>query len=54
MKKFYYIYEIKEDWTEEFKKKEFSEYSALQWIGDNLKRSKYKDSKFKIQTIYKK
>jgi hypothetical protein len=53
MKKFYYIYEIKEDWTEEFKKKEFSEHSAVQWVGERLKKPKYQDSKFKIQAIYK-
>jgi hypothetical protein len=53
MKKFYYIYEIKKDWTEVFRKKEFSEHSAVQWINEKLQKPKYKDSKFKIQAIYR-
>ena len=32
MKKFYYIYEIKEDWGEKFVYKAFSEHSAIEWI----------------------
>jgi|TARA_Y100000310_G_C20367298_1_gene661822 hypothetical protein len=53
MKKFYYIYEINKDWTEKFKHKAFSEHSAIQWIEEHLTQEKYKDSKFKIQSIYR-
>lgn len=53
MKKFYYIYEIKEDWSENFKHKSSSEHSAIQWIEDHLNKKKYKNSKFKIQALYK-
>ena len=53
MKKFYYVYEIKGDWSEKFKHKAFSEHEAIQWIEDHLSTPKYKDSKFKIQPIYK-
>jgi len=53
MKKFYYIYEIKEDWTEKFRFRASSEHSAIQWIEEHLQKEKYKDSKFKIQAIYK-
>jgi hypothetical protein len=53
MKKFYYIYEINEDWREEFKYRATSEHAAIQWIEDHLQMEKYKDSKFKIQPIYK-
>ena len=53
MKKFYYIYEIMDDWTEKFRYKAFSEHSAIQWIEEHLKMEKYKDSKFKIQPIYR-
>jgi hypothetical protein len=53
MKKFYYVYEINKDWSEKFKHKAFSEHSAIQWIEEHLKQEKYKDSKFKIQSIYK-
>jgi len=53
MKKFYYIYEIMDDWTEKFRYKAFSEHSAIQWIKEHLQKPKYKDSKFKIQAIYR-
>jgi hypothetical protein len=53
MKKLYYIYEINEDWTEKFKFRASSEHSAIQWIEEHLQQEKYKDSKFKIQAIYK-
>jgi len=53
MKKFYYIYEINKDWTEKFKFRASSEHSAIQWIEEHLQKPKYKDSKFKIQAIYK-
>ena len=53
MKKFYYIYEIMDDWTEKFRYKAFSEHSAIQWIEEHLQKPKYKESKFKIQPIYR-
>ena len=53
MKKFYYVYEINKDWTENFKFRAFSEHAALQWIEEHLNKPKYQDSKFKIQQIYK-
>mgnify|MGYP007063784052 CR=1 FL=1 len=53
MKKFYYVYEINKDWVEKFKFKAFSEHAAIQWIEEHLNKEKYKDSKFKIQAIYK-
>jgi hypothetical protein len=53
MKKYYYVYEILDDWSEKFKHKAFSEHSAVQWIDDHLEQPKYKDSKFKIQPLYK-
>jgi hypothetical protein len=53
MKKFYYVYEINKDWTENFKSKTFSEHAAIQWIEGHLKIPQYKNSKFKIQAIYK-
>ena len=53
MKKFYYIYEIKEDWTEEFKYRATSEHAAIQWIEDHLQMEKYKDSKFKTNQYIK-
>ena len=53
MKKYYYIYEIKDDWSEKKKKKSFSEHSAIHWIEEHLKQPKYKNSKFKIESIYK-
>ena len=53
MKKFYYVYKINKDWTEKFKYRATSEHAAIQWIEDHLKQEKYKDSKFKIQAIYK-
>ena len=53
MKKFYYIYEINEDWTEQFKYRASSEHSAIQWIEEHLQQEKYKESKFKIQPLYR-
>jgi len=53
MKKFYYIYEIMDDWKKKFRHKAFSEHSAIQWIKEHLQKPKYKDSKFKIQAIYR-
>lgn len=53
MKKFYYVYEIKEDWGEKFAYKAFSEHSAIEWVREQLTRPKHKGSKFKIQPIYK-
>ena len=53
MKKFYYVYEINKDWTEKFKYRAGSEHAAIQWIEEHLQKPKYKDSKFKIQAIYK-
>ena len=53
MKKFYYIYEINKDWTEKFNFKAFSEHAAIQWIEEHLNKPKYKDSKFKVQPIYR-
>jgi len=53
MKKFYYVYEINKDWTEQFKYRAFSEHAAIQWIEEHLQKPKYKESKFKIQSIYK-
>ena len=53
MKKFYYIYEINEDWSEKFRFRASSEHSAIQWISERLKKPKYRDSKYKIQAIYR-
>jgi hypothetical protein len=53
MKKFYYVYEINKDWVEKFKFKAFSEHAAIQWIEEHLNKEKYKDSKFKVQPIYR-
>jgi len=53
MKKFYYIYEINKDWTEKFKYRAGSEHAAIVWIEEHLQKPKYKDSKFKIQSIYR-
>ncbi len=53
MKKYYYIYEIMSDWNKEFRFKAFSQHSAIQWIEEHLSKSKHKNSKFKIQEIYR-
>ena len=53
MKKLYYVYEINKDWTEKFKYRAGSEHAAIVWIEEHLQKPKYKDSKFKIQAIYK-
>lgn len=57
MKKYYYIYQVYTDsisWHEEFKEKEFSEHSAVQWIATHLKNPKYKKAKYIIKPIYEK
>ena len=61
MKKFYYIYQVRDTNTvdgnkvfEEFKEKAFSEHSAVEWILTHLKNPKYKHNKYTIKSIYEK
>lgn len=61
MKKFYYIYQVRDTNTvegnqilEEFKEKAFSEHSAIEWISDHLKLHNCKHHKYTVKEIYEK
>ena len=61
MKKFYYIYQVRDTNTiegnqilEEFKEKAFSEHLAVEWISDHLKLPNYKHHKYTVKAIYEK